>query len=151
MLEKEYWQNLQYPLAPSIENVETFKKYKEDGTCLLLGCTKNLIQLSDVQMDTMPWYEAPSVIIQDWRTNTTFYNNIIGDGVMVFEKELSDSILEMASKYCNVLIIRSFNYKLPTMRIAKYFPTENDFAIYPTVVEKYKDYSFYVWNFKRRV
>ena len=58
------------------------------GTTLLLGCTRQLIPLSDVQMDLDPWYAAPTVVRQDWVTNTLQYTNILADGSLNLDKNL---------------------------------------------------------------
>ena len=129
-MEKSYWsKELLYPLSPSNEDVEIYKESMTSGSTLLLGCTHKLIPISDFQMDIDPWYEAPTVIVKDWRNNETYYDNIIGNGVFNFTKELTDSILLMCEKNCRNLVIRSFKHKLPIMKIADYFPKENDFHI----------------------
>ena len=146
-VEKEYWRNLLPPLAPSKEDVKLYKEHLLPGTTLLLGSTKQLINLSNVQMDIDPQDYILNPIKQDWITNTEFYTNIIGDGVTCFTKELCDGIVEMASKYCKKLIVRSFNKKLPTMRVAAYFPRVNDFTVTPTSYIEFENYTFYVWHF----
>ena len=113
----------------------------------MLGCTKKLIDISDVQMDIDPWYESQTVIKQNWIENKKFYDNIIGDGVLSFTKELSDNILEMASKNCNTFIARTFTKRLSIMKIANHFPSENDFSIRPTLTIPFENYSFYIWRF----
>ena len=149
MVDKLYWsQTFPPPLGPSDEDVTIYKNYMIEGTTLLLGCTGKLVQLSNNQMDIDPFLDIPSVIIGDWTQNTTYYDNILGDGVLNFTKELEEKLLEMASKYCKVLIIRSFNYKLEKLRIAANFPTQNDFLITPTESIIFKDYSFYIWIFQ---
>ena len=115
-IDKEYWgSDLPLPLSPSDADVLVFKKNMVEGTTLLLGCTKKLIDLSDFQMDSDPWFEGLGVIKQDWVANTTNYHNIIGDGVLNFTPDLAESILEMCSRHCQVFIARSFNKKLDTM------------------------------------
>ena len=144
---KEYWSSLIYPLCPSIENVLTFSKHLVIGNTLLLGCTRELIPLSDEQMDLDPLDYAPNPIICNWLDNKTYYNNIIGDGVLNLTKDLCDGIIEMCSKHCQTFISRSFNYRLPTMRIAVHFPTRDDFLIIPEVIETHNEYTFFKWNF----
>jgi hypothetical protein len=146
-IEKDYWVSLNPPLCPSEKDVEIFKSHLVLGTTLLLGCTKELVKLSDVQMDSDPFDFVPNPIIQDWLTNTNPYTNIIGDGVFNFTKELCDGILEMASKHSKKLIVRSFNKKMDIMRVADNFPTIEDFKIKPTLVHRFDDYTFYVWEF----
>ena len=92
-MDKLYWsKELLHPLSPSISDVEIYKQNIGKGSTLLLGCTHKLISISDFQMDIDPWYEAPTMIIKDWRDNETYYDNIIGDGVFNFTKELTDLI-----------------------------------------------------------
>lgn len=148
VVDKTYWgSELPYPLSPSDEDVKIYEKYLVDGSTLMLGCTKKLIPLSDRQLDIDPWYEDESVIVGDWTKNKHFYTNIILDGGLCFTKELCDNIIDMASKNCKVLITRSFRHKLPTMRIANYFPKASDFKILPKEVVIYYDYCFYIWEF----
>ena len=79
--------------------------------------------------------------------NKTYYDNIIADGSLCFSKELTDNIVEMASKHCKVFIARVFTRKLSIMRIADYFPQPQDFKISPTKTIVFEDYSFYIWQF----
>jgi hypothetical protein len=98
-------------------------------------------------MDIDPWYEAKTVIKGDWLDNKTYYGNIIADGSLSFTKELTDGLIEMASKNCKVFITRTFTKRLPIMRIADYFPQPEDFKIPPTKTVVFEDYSFYIWHF----
>ena len=148
MLDKEYWRILPHPLGPSDDDVEIFKNNMlSGGPNLLLGCTQKLINLSDYQMDINPWYDGTNMIVQDWLTNEKDYLNIMLDGGLCFDKDLCDGILEMVSKHSKLFVARSFNYKLPTMRIASYFPKEEDFKIKPTKCIIFDDYTFYIWKF----
>lgn len=148
VVDKEYWaSDLPRPLSPSDEDIQTFYGYMVDGDTLLLGCTRSLFGISDIQMDIDPWYDGENVIKQDWITNDVFFDNIIGDGVLNFTQELAEDIVQMCSKNCKVFVARVFNRKLPTMRIADNFPKPNDFTIPPTEVKTLEDYSFYVWQF----
>jgi len=147
-IDKEYWSsNLPHPLSPNDEDVDDYKRFMIDGRTLMLGCTKKLIPISNIQMDIDPWYQSESVIKDNWLNNNTFYENIIGDGVLSFTKELADELIEMASKNCKVFITRTFTKKLPIMRIANNFPQPQDFIIKPNVTLTKKDYSFYIWQF----
>lgn len=142
-----YWSlELPHPLSPSNEDASVYKDHLLIGSTLLLGCTHKLISISDWQLDIDPWYVANTVIKGDWRNNTKKYTNIMGDGVLNFTQELTDGVLNMASKHCSRLIVRSFNYKLNTMRIANYFPSSCDFKLKPSIAIILKEYSFYVWD-----
>jgi hypothetical protein len=145
---KEYWaSDLPLPLSPSDKDIKIYQKYMTEGTSLLLGCTKKLIPITDFQMDIDPWYGADTVIKQDWLTNETYYDNILGDGVLNFNQDFTEKIVEMASKNCKVFIARSFAYKIHTMRIANNFPLWKDFTIRPDEVKIINGYYFYVWRF----
>jgi hypothetical protein len=147
-MDNSYWsKELLHPLFPSISDVELYKQNIGKGSTLLLGCTHKLIPISDFQMDLNPWCEAPTMIVKDWRDNETYYDNIIGDGVLNFNKELTDSILTMCKKYCTNFVARSFKRKLENMKISDYFPKENDFHIMPDLIDEYDDYSFFCWSF----
>ena len=148
MVDKNYWSSdLPLPLSPTDEDVNEFKSHMLNGTTLLLGCTKKLIPLSDRQLDIDPWYEESTVINGKWEDNVHFYTNIIIDGGLCFHKELCDSIVDMASKNCKMFIARSFTKQLPTMKIANYFPTKEDFKIPPTETITCEDYNFFIWEF----
>ena len=148
-MDKTYWASeLPHPLAPNDIDVALYKNYMMGGSTLLLGCTKLLIPLSDRQLDIDPWYDAPSVIVGDWLDNKHHYSNILIDGGLCFTKELCDGILDMASKNCKRLIARSFDKKLDIMKIAAYFPNENDFLFKPKFIAHMSgNYTFYVWEF----
>ncbi len=148
MLSKEYWsQDFPRPLGPSDEDVTIFKDNMISGKTLLLGCTKKLLDLSDAQIDLDPWWIGPNTITGNWLDNKDFYENILCDGGLCFTKDLTDGILQMASKNCKVFITRTFTMKLPIMKIADYFPQPTDFEIIPTKTIVKENYSFYIWNF----
>ena len=148
MINKEYWsQDLPRPLSPNDNDVIIFKDNMIEGKTLLLGCTRKLLDLSDVQIDLDPWWIGPNTITGNWLDNNNFYENILCDGGLCFTKELSDGILDMASKNCKVFITRTFTRKLSIMRIADYFPQPTDFEITPTKTIIKEDYSFYIWLF----
>jgi hypothetical protein len=147
-MNNKYWSCEQpWPLSPNQEDVNYYKSHLRHGTTLLLGCTHKLIPISNNQLDLDPWYQAKTVIKGNWIYNKDFYDNIIGDGVFNFTKNLTDNVLEMASKLSKVLVVRCFNKKLPTMQIADYFPQNHDFLIKPHKIKKDEDYNFYIWNF----
>lgn len=149
--DKSFWaQEIPHPGGPNDEDVKTYLKYRVEGTTLLLGATKKLIQHTDKQMDIDPQYQEDTMIIGDWRDNTIFYDNMLGDGVINFTKELEIGLLEMASKHCKRLIVRGFNYKYNWMRIAANFPNSEELHIKPTFVEVHKDYTFFIWDFQNK-
>lgn len=148
MLSKEYWsQDLPRPLGPNDDDVDIFKDNMIEGKTLLLGCTRKLLDLSDVQIDLDPWWIGPNTITGNWLDNQDFYENILCDGGLCFTKELTDEIIKMVSKHCRVFITRTFTKRLPVMRIAEYFPQPTDFEITPTKTIIREDYSFYIWQF----
>lgn len=148
MISKEYWsQDLPRPLGPNDEDVNIFRDSMIIGKTLLLGCTKKLLDLSDVQIDLDPWWIGPNTITGNWLDNKYFYENILCDGGLCFTKDLTDGVLQMASKNCKVFITRTFTKKLPIMRIADYFPQPTDFEIIPTKTIVKENYSFYIWQF----
>jgi len=147
-MDNSYWaKELPHPLSPSLDDFQVYKDNLISGTTLLLGCTHKLISISTNQMDIDPWYTSQTMIIQDWRENTKYYDNIIGDGVLNFTKDLTDSVLNMCKKNCGLFLTRTFKHKLPIMKIADYFPKDNDFNIRPDLVLEYDDYNFFLWRF----
>jgi len=146
--DKYYWNSLLPPYSPSSDDALFYQNSLIQGTTLLLGCTHNLVPLSHRQMDVDPLHIPDTMIIADWLSNSTHYDNIIGDGVLNFTQELADGIINMSSRYCKRLIVRSFNYKLPLMRIAAYFPQTSDFNIKPQSSTILADYSFFMWDFR---
>jgi len=148
MLSKEYWsQDFPRPLGPNDGDVAIFKENMVPGKTLLLGCTKKLLDLSDVQIDLDPWWIGPNTITGNWLDNKDFYENILCDGGLCFTKDLADGMLQMASKNCKVFINRTYTKKLSIMKIADYFPQPEDFKILPTKTVVFEDYSFYIWRF----
>jgi len=149
MKNREYWRTqLPHPYSPNDQDVQTYLNNKVEGKTLLLGCTHSLLPHSDFQMDFDPWYDGTTVITGDWRDNRTHYENMMGDGVFNLNKELTFSVLEMAQVFSKRLIVRSFNYKLPLMKIADYFPNKNEFPLRPTEHIQFSEYSFYIWDFQ---
>lgn len=148
-MDKNYWKDRPYPLSPSEEDVLVYKNSLVSGTTLLLGCTRNIIPLSDRQIDIDPWYDGETVIVRNWSENRDFYTNIIGDGVLNLSESLSKSVLDMCSRCCRNLVVRHFNRRLPTMMVADFFPDEGDFSIKPSETVRRDDYTFYIWKFRQ--
>ena len=147
-VDKSYWEKeLKPPYSPSDDDFYIYKNNLSKGETLLLGCTHKLISLSDYQMDIDPWYNAPTVIKQEWTTNQKFYTNIIGDGVLNFTEELTNKIIIMCQQNCKNFMARTFNKKLPNMKIADYFPLQSNFLIKPYMTIDFKDYNFFYWRF----
>jgi hypothetical protein len=144
---KIHWANLKPPLAPSDEDRLLFKNHLSEGTTLLLGSTKLLLDLCDQALDIDPIYLDQKIIKGNWIKNDRFFNNMIGDGVLNFNPILTEKILDMASKNSHQFLVRAFNFKLDSMRVADYFPQQNDFKIKPEVIFRNNIYSFYKWTF----
>ena len=149
-MEKDYWASLTPPLAPSSHDVEIYKTNLIEGSTLLLGSTKQLLDLCDIALDVSPVYQDKKIIVGDWVNNEMFFENIIGDGVLNFNQNLCNQLLEMAEKNCNQFLVRVFNYKMPIMRVADYFPSTKIFHIRPKVIFSNTEYSFYKWDFKSK-
>jgi len=148
-VDKTYWEKLlEHPYSPNDGDVFTYASNIEVGSTLLLGCTHRLLSLSNKQMDIDPWYKAETVIVKDWCDNKDYFVNIIGDGVLNLNKQLSECVLTMASKCCKNFVVRCFNFKLEKMRVAEYFPCKNDFVITPSWCQENKEYNFYKWCFQ---
>lgn len=151
-VDKTYWESgFVYPLCPNESNVAFFKKNLLKGSTLLLGCTRAFLEISDYQMDIDPWYEADTVIQQDWTENKAFFDNIIGDGVLNLDCDLQNKILNMAQKCCNRLMVRYFNNKLPSMRVATCFIESKDMILQPSLVKNMGDYSFLIWDLNAKL
>ena len=115
---------------------------------MLLGSTKDLLCLCDAALDIFPVYTDKKIVAGNWTDNDIFYQNIIGDGILNLNEVLCDQIIAMAKKNCRRLLVRVFNYKLPIMKVATYFPTANNFKIKPEVIYHTKEYSFFKWDFE---
>ena len=148
MPDKSYWQHeLPHPYSPNLYDITVYRRYLLSGSTLLLGCTHKLLEYTQAQLDIDPWYEADTVVVGDWKDNTAWFNNIVGDGVFNITEELSDQVLAMASVCCKALICRTFKRRLPLMKVANYFPTIDDFCVRPTMTVTFSDYMFNVWYF----
>ncbi len=146
--DKEYWTTLYPPVSPSEANVELFRHLIVGDTVLLLGSTKQLLDIATTAYDLCPKYDSHKIINRDWRTLSSHFDTIIGDGVFNFSKDLTDEVLSLASKYSQRLVVRSF-IKHPTKpKYATNWPQPDAFAITPKIIESSEFYNFYVWDFK---
>lgn len=146
--DKEYWTTLPPLVSPSNANAELFRQLIVGETVLLLGSTKQLLDMATTAYDLCPKYDNPKIINRDWRTINSHFDTILGDGVFNFEKDLTDEVLTLASKYSQRLVVRTF-VKHPTKpKYATTWPQASEFAITPKVVESSEFYNFYVWDFK---
>jgi hypothetical protein len=145
----DYWSREHpHPLAPNDDDVETYRELIGDAkSVLLLGNTPALMPLCTAAMDTDPFLDDVRVITQDWTTNAVRYDVIIGDGVLNFTASLAEQVLQMASQTSERFIARSFNDRLPIMRVADNFPSGTDFTIRPSKTIDRGQYSFLVWDF----
>ena len=110
-------------MTPNEADVAVFVEEVSDAkSILLLGNTRALFPLCTAAMDIDPFIDDPRVIRQDWRTNTFHYEAMIGDGLLNFDQALTREVLEMAQKYCDTLVVRTFTRLLPPMRVATFFP-----------------------------
>jgi hypothetical protein len=151
VVDKTYWsKEMIPPYGPSDKDIELCNSHKIDGSTLLLGCTHKLIAHTNYQLDIDPWYKAKTVIVGDWKNNVSFYENMVGDGVLNLSKDLTVSVLKMASKYSNRLIVRYFNRKLPEMKIADQFENPANLFIPPNIIKDFGIYSFLVWKFNEK-
>lgn len=134
-------------LSLSSDELQVYKDHLLSGTILLLGYSPELIPISNHQIDVNTWLKYEIIIDKDWFDKEKYYDNIIGDAILNYSKELTDSILDMCKKNCGLFITRCFKNKLPIMEIVDYFPKENEFKIRPDMVLEYNDYDFLLWRF----
>ena len=60
---KDYWaSDIPLPLSPSDTDVDIYKDNMIQGSTLMLGCTKKLIPISNIQMDIDPWYDTKPLL-----------------------------------------------------------------------------------------
>ena len=148
LVNQSYWKKPQHhPLNPNKDDLRIYQEYLISNNILLLGCTKILVPISTKQMDLDPWIKGPNVIKGDWLDNQDFYENIIGDGVLNFNKEFSKKLFKMAQKCCKNFVVRSFKRKQPNMKVADYFPDPKEFKITPYITRHMQEYCFFVWRF----
>ena len=144
-----WWTNLVPPAAPSDADVATYKQFIVGPNVLLLGSTKELLDLATVAYDLHPKYDNPKIFDRNWITVDSTFDTIIGDGVFVFDEQFNFDIVELVSKHCKRFIVRSFVYPpVWPARYAKVFPKKEDFEIEPTVIKSTATYIFFMWDFE---
>jgi hypothetical protein len=143
-----HFNNLSYPLAPNEHEVSIYTKYI-NGTTLLLGYTKQLIDLCDVAIDLNPPLNPPlnlnnKIIKQDWFTITGHYNIIIGDGVLNL---VGGKLVQYLSTHCNTLVIRFFTEKIDGMKYATYFKYNTEFLLPDIIIDTQTSCKILIWHF----
>ena len=141
MLTDNHWISLPYPLKPSEEEVDVFKKHVK-GKVLLLGSTYALLPLCDEAIDLVPRYNNEKIKQGDWNSIEGSYDTIIGDGVLSWGAE---EVLSSVRKHCKTFICRVFSEKLEGMRYATHFYTEFDNA--EKLAELNKSCPIFMWKF----
>lgn len=143
----EFWTNLSWPAAPNESDLAVFRSLAQGFKILLLGSTKLLLPIATEAWDLCPKYTDAKIIDRDWLTLDQDYDTIISDGAMNFSKELSDELLDLCSKHCKRLVVRSFLRPNWPTKYAKYFPLAEDFKIQPRTLYPNSVYRFYLWDF----
>jgi len=142
-----YWKALQPPAAPSLDDFATFSELILGERVLLLGSTDLLLPLATEAWDVSPLYDSPKIVQKNWFSLDERFDTIIGDGVLTFDRDDTERLVELCSHNCSRLVCRSFlNPSWPT-RYAKYFPRQEDFSIRPGYIPVNEVYCFYVWDF----
>lgn len=143
-----YWTSHVPPAAPSVEDVAVYKEHLVGSNILLLGSTKQLLDLCTVAYDLCPKYDDARIIDRNWATIDSQFDTIIGDGALCFGKEFSLALLDTISKHCKRLVLRSFIQPPVKPKYATFWPQPDDFHIAPTKVIKVTEiYNFYIWDF----
>lgn len=143
-----YWGTLVPPLAPSDEDVSVFLSQIVGKKTVLLGCTKQLMPISSVAIDSDPYYEDPKIIISNWQDYIPECDTVIGDGVFnIVDQSVADDIVQLASQSSKRLVVRSFIRKEPIMRLAFSFPEVKSFTLQPKLLTSDGFANFFVWDF----
>lgn len=149
----DHYNNLIPPLAPNSSEIEIYNRYvkqiKTDNkkTCLLLGFTKELIDLSDVAIDIDPPPNSNAKIItDDWFNINTYYDIIIGDGCI---NMVGGKLIEHLSQFCGTLVIRFFMDKLSEMKYATRFRHNTPFLLPDEIIETQPSCKILIWHFKK--
>lgn len=148
MIEPEYWGTLKEPLKPSASDVKFFAD-NIFGKVALLGCTKELMPLCEVAIDADPYYYDVKIVIDDWLNYTMHTDCVIADGSFnILTEEDCNKIITMAKANRGKLIVRFFNSRLQSMKVAFNFCANESFVVPPDCCYEYGDYRFLVWNFR---
>jgi len=140
-----HFSNLKPPLSPNLYEVEIYKKYI--GTdrfekVLLLGYTKELIDLATIAIDINP-INHPKVKKGNWFDISDNYDVIMGDGVLNL---VGGSLVDKLLSFTNLIIIRFFPEKLECMKYATYFKNDVFLSTPPTLkIETNKSWIL-VWD-----
>ena len=146
MYDIDHFNNLNPPLCPNNDEITVYKKHLGTGKKLLLGYTKQLINLCDDAMDLNPPANLISSIIkQDWFTITDFYDTIIGDGVLNL---VGGKLVQYLSTHCNTLIIRFFTDKIDGMKYATNFRNNTIFMLPDTIIHTQPSCKILIWKFQ---
>lgn len=143
-LDSDHFNNLTPPLAPNENEINIYKTYINPQSTLLLGYTKQLINLCTVAMDLNPPTSNPKIILQDWFTINTFHDVIIGDGVLNL---VGGSLVSHLSTHCNTLVIRFFTDKITGMKYATYFQSNTSFLLPDVIISTQPQCKILIWNF----
>ena len=143
--DRDFWINLDWPAAPSLDDYQVFESYRR-GRTLLLGSTQLLLPLCDEAWDLEPKYLDLKIQNRDWLSLDTHWDTIIADGSFAFGKEFTEKLLPIVLSHCDRFIIRSFlNPNWPT-RFAVYFPRATELTPQPLEHPISEVYTFYIWN-----
>jgi hypothetical protein len=145
LADSNHFNNLPLPLYPDAKEVSIYEQYiKSSDTVLLLGYTKQLINLSTKAIDLNPINDK--IIKQDWFSVNEHYDVIIGDGVLNL---VGGELVTHLSKYCNTLIIRFFTDKIEGMKYATYFKSNTSFLLPDIIIDTNPSCKILIWNCKQ--
>ena len=142
----EHFNTLKPPLAPNDFEVAIYERMSTINT-LLLGYTKQLLRFCTHSIDINPPNHmriSDKCIKGDWFQINRHYDTIIGDGVLNL---VGGSLVKHLSKYCNTLVIRFFEEKLPNMKYATHFKHNTEMLPPDEIIKTQKNCSMYIWYF----
>ena len=143
-----FWDNLQWPAAPSETDYQIFEQYCR-GRVLLLGSTRLLLPLATEAWDLHPLYPDPKLKQRDWFGIDQHWDTVIIDGGLAFGEDFCQNLLKVVLPNCDRFVARAFlNPNWPT-RYACYFPRANEFDPIPLEHSVNEVYTFYIWNNKQ--